>query len=285
MKNSRRRSSSLYHNRGSILIAAVWVLVAFSILSVGLYNIISSRLKLAQVLEGRVTGQYLAKAACVYFKAKCSGEGAYPVKISELEEKQSQELGRGKFIYTLEDETSKININTSSMDVIARLPGLDKEVAKKIYESKLKPFNVKEELLLVEDVNEGAFNSFKDFITVYGSGAVNINTARSQALSILGLDDDLIRIITDFRLGPDGKIGTAGDGVFESTEEIINNLRAVTSILEAQEAKLIQLISQKMLSVSSQCFSLRIETTVLEKTFMRYNIVMDKGKIKRWEEF
>ncbi|MDP3791113.1 MAG: helix-hairpin-helix domain-containing protein [Candidatus Omnitrophota bacterium] len=284
MKNFKRQYSYLSRNKGSILVVSVWVLVAFSILSVGLYGIVSSRLKVAQVLEGRVTGQYLAKAACVWFKAK-QASGKEPLDtISKLQEKQVHEFGRWKFTYTLTDEESNININTASMDVISRLPGFDKELAEEVYESKLKPFNVKEGLLLIEGVSEEAFNSCKDIITVYGSGGVNINTADTQVLQVLGLDTSLIDLIKSFRAGPDGKEGTADDGIFASTTEIINNLRSYSSLFEAQEAKLVQLISQNALVTSSQAFTLNIETTILEKAMMRYNIVVDKDKIKRWEE-
>ena len=285
MKNSQGRSLSPSHSSGSILVVAVWVMVAFSILSVGLYNIVSSRLKLAQTLEGRMAGQYLARAACVYFNAARAKDKPSFDSIQKLEEKQTQILGRGAFIYTLKDEQSKININLATLDIISRLSGLDKELAKKIFESKLKPFRAKEELLLVEDMTEQIFNNFKDIITVNGAGGVNINTAGADTLKVLGLDDSFINLVTGFRAGPDAKEGTADDGVFESTAEIINKLRAFGSMYEVQESTLIQLISQNMLSVSSQSFNLQIETTILEKTAMRYNIVMDKEKIKRWEEF
>ncbi len=285
MRNSRRQYLCLFQSKGSILIVTVWVLVAFSILSVGLYGIVSSRLTLARNLEGRIAGQYLAKAACVYFKAKrAQGQKTFTT-VSELQEKRPlQEFGRGKFVYTLQDEEGRININASPADIIARLPGFNKDLADKICESSLRPFHAKEELLLVEDMTEEIFNNCKDLITVYGPGSVDINTASPEVLQILGLDSSLIKIIADFRAGPDGKEGTADDGVFENTAEIINKLRAFTSLFEAEEAKLVQLISQNMFSVLSQTFSLQIETAILEKTAMRYNIIIDKDRIRRWEE-
>lgn len=288
MRNSRRRysyPSRQSRNKGSILIVTVWVMVAFSILSVGLYNVVSSRLNLSQALEGRITGQFMARAACIDFKERRAKKVSAVDTIYELGQKQTQELGRGKFTYTLKDENSRININSASADVMARLPGFDKDLAQKVYESALKPFHAKEELLLVEDVSEEAFNSCKDLITVYGTGGVNINTASPQIMKILGLDDSLISAISAFRAGSDGKEGTIDDGVFDDTAGIINKLRSATSLYTEQEVKLIQLISQNMFSVESQSFSLQIETTIFEKTTMRYNIVMDKDGIKRWEEF
>lgn len=284
MRNFRRQYLYLFQSKGSILIVTVWVLVAFSILSVGLYGIVSSRLTLARNLEGRIAGQYLAKAACVYFRAKRAYDKKTFTTVSELQEKQVQEFGRGKFVYTLQDEEGRINLNASPADIIARLPGFNKDLADKICESSSRPFHAKEELLLVEGMTEEIFNNCKDLITVYGPGSVDINTASPEVLQILDLNDSLIKIIADFRAGPDGKEGTADDGVFENTAEIINKLRAFTTLFEAEEAKLVQLISQNMFSVLSQTFSLQIETAILEKTAMRYNIIVDKDRIRRWEE-
>lgn len=284
-RNSKRQYSYPLRNRGSILVVAVWVLAAFSILSAGLYGIVSSRLKLAQTLEGRITGRYLAKAACAYFKAqRAAGEKSLST-LYGLQAKETQKFDRCSFTYTLQDEGSKININTSSADTLARLPGFDKELAKKVFESKIRPFYVKEELLLVEDMTEEIFSNCKDLITVYGTGCVNINTATAQTMKILGMDEELTAVISGFRSGSDGKEGTSDDGVFESAADIINDLTAYSSLYESQEAKLIQLISQNVLGASSQCFVLNVETAILEKTMMRYNIVIDKDKIKRWEEF
>ena len=56
-----------------------------------------------------------------------------------------------------------------------------------------------------------AFVEIKDFITVYGSGKININTAGPQVLSILGMDKDLIQDIILFRTGEDGDINTEED--------------------------------------------------------------------------
>lgn len=285
MKSLERQCSYLSRNRGSVLIVTMWVLVCFSILGAGLYGITSSRIRLARELERRVIGEYLAKAACVYFKAEEGADETAYDSISELNQTREQSLGRGKFKYTLKDEESKININTSSIDTLSRLPGLNKETVENIYESKLKPFHAKEEILLVDGVSEDIYDGFKDFITVYTKGDVNINTASPEVLKVLGLDDGLIGAINDFRAGPDGKELTADDGVFTGTGEIIERLRAVTMLYEEQEARLLQLISQNILSTESKNYMLEIETTVLEKPAMRYNIIMDREKIKRWREF
>ncbi|MDO8536217.1 MAG: helix-hairpin-helix domain-containing protein [Candidatus Omnitrophota bacterium] len=284
MKNSIKRYSSRSPDRGSVLIVTMWVLICFSILSVGLYGVVSSRIKVTEVLTRRIMGQYLARSACAHFKIARDSDKMSFNTLSKLTQPRTQELGRGKFKYTLEDEEGKINVNKASIDVISRLPEFSKETAKNVFDSKLKPFRAIEELMLVEGVDEALFNKCKGLITVYGKGSVNVNTAPADAFRALGLDEDVINAIMNFRAGRDGRIGTEDDAAFEGAGVIIETLRAQTSLYAEQEAKLLQLISQNMLSSESDSFSLEIETTVLEKPAMRYNIVMEKGKIKRWTE-
>jgi hypothetical protein len=232
----------------------------------------------------RIIGGYLAKSACAYFKVVKEADKTVFDTLTELGEAEEQELGNGKFKYTLGDEHGKININKASIDVLSRLPGFSKEAANNLFISKSKPFHVVEEILLVEEVSEEMFGKCKDLITIYGDGSVNINTASEQAFRVLGFDDGLINIVMDFRSGTDGKSGTEDDGIFEDKALIVEQLRAHTSLYEEQEAKLLQLVSQGMLSVFSDTYSMNIETTVLEKPAMRYNIVLEKGSIKRWNE-
>ncbi|MCX5665548.1 MAG: helix-hairpin-helix domain-containing protein [Candidatus Omnitrophica bacterium] len=284
MKNSIKRYSYLLPNRGSILIVTMWVLICFSILSIGLYRVVSSRIKVTEVMTHRIIGQYLAKAACAYFKVIRKTDKTPYDTLTELSTPEEQELGRGKFKYILKDEESKININKASVDMISRLPGFSKDTAKNVFESKLKPFKAIEQLLLIDGVDEGILDKCKGLITVYGNGSVNINTASPEVFKALGIDEGLVSIIMDLRRGPDGKEGTADDVAFENKDRIMEDLRSKTSLYEEQQAKLLQLTSQNMLSVISDTFTLDIETTVLEKPAMRYNIVMEKGKIKRWTE-
>lgn len=256
----------------------MWVLICFSILSVGLYGVVSSRIKVTEVMTHRIIGQYLAKAACAYFKVTRSSDKTPSLDtLAELNEAQEQELGRGKFKYILKDEDSKININKAPLSMISRLPGFSPDAAKNVFESKLKPFHVVEELLLVEGITDDIFNNCKDLITVYDTGGVNINTAPPAVLKVFGLDDNLITLIGNFRAGYDSKEGTADDGVFKGTGEL--------SLLK-ESSKVIPNLN--MLTVSSKIFSLQIETTVLGKPAMRYNIIMEKikekWKIRRWIE-
>ena len=215
---------------GSILIFAIWVLAFFSILSVSLYKIATSQINVTSHLRQRLVSEYLAKAACVYARAQRNNDVTSYDTLYELRDTQQKTLGWGEFIFEMVDEESKININTASKEILSQLPGFNEELAEAVVTSEFRPFNVREEVLLVEGMEDGIFNQCKDLITVYGKGAVNINTAGKEVLQTLGIDEDLAYIIPEYRAGPDGKEATEDDRVFEEKGTILEQLRSYTGL-------------------------------------------------------
>lgn len=145
----------------------------------------------------------------------------------------------GKYYYGMMDEERKININKASAEVLVNLLGQGKdEAAESIinwrgtmrlpkgawddyyksltppYECKHADFSVIEELMLVKDVTPELFNSIKDYVTVYGDGKVNVNTASKKVMFALGLSIGTVDIITGIRNGADKIAGTKDDVVF-----------------------------------------------------------------------
>ena len=285
MNYFQKRSLFPYHRKGSILIVAIWILVFFSILSVGLYKIVNSQISIVKTIEGRCISQYLAQAAYTYATLERKKDKLAHDSFYQLRVKREKELGRGKFIYTFIDEESKININSASPEIIASLPGLTLELAKAITESALRPFHAKEEILLVEGLNEEIFNNCKDFITVYSEGKLNINTASVEVLRALGLSEDTISTINNFRIGRDYKELTYDDGVFENTGEIVDKLRAFGAISEEGLTSINQLIAEGSIIVKSRNLSLEVATEIVGRPAMKYAIIMDTERIKEWREY
>ncbi|NQU74089.1 MAG: hypothetical protein HQ547_05220, partial [Candidatus Omnitrophica bacterium] len=151
MNRSPRAFLFPYRNSGSILVISLWILVFFSILSVGLYKVVSAQVSLVKRVEERVLCEYLAKAAVIYAQdERANNKVSFYDSLYGLAQEKERELGIGEFVYTMTDEESKININFSSEEVIARLPGIDLDLAQRIISSPSRPFHVKEELLLLE---------------------------------------------------------------------------------------------------------------------------------------
>ncbi len=135
--------------------------------------------------------------------------------------------------YGLTDEESRININKASSDVLKNLlteaAGVLSDDAEEIadsiidwrdtddslskngkekgyyeyldepYPCKNGDFEAPEELLQVAGMTREIFDKIKDYITIYGTGTVNINTAGSMVLVALGMDKSLADKIVAFR--------------------------------------------------------------------------------------
>ncbi|MCK4994240.1 MAG: helix-hairpin-helix domain-containing protein [Candidatus Omnitrophica bacterium] len=272
------------NNKGSLLIITVWVLVFFSILNIALYHIVSSQIKIAKRLREITNSTYLAKAAYAYARYQIIYDDTAHDSLYELQTEEERELSGGAFSYKMIDEESKININIASKVILSRVPGFNEELAERIAGSSLRPFKLKQELFAVEGITDDVFTQAAEFITVYGKGRVNINTAGEEVLVALGMDTSLINIINDFRAGNDGVVLTEDDMFFEGSSTILKQLSGFTGLFQQQQAVLIQLSSKNLLGVSGENFRLQVDTKISGKSGKAYEIVMDEEKILLWRE-
>lgn len=270
--------------KASLLIFAIWVLVFFSLLNAGLYKIASAQIRLARALQGRLISPSLAKAAYFHARDNRALDVTEYDTLYELRGEQ-EKLGEGAYSYKLIGEEGKININVVSKDILKRLPGLDEDIAAAVVSSPLYPFKFKEEMRLVNGIDKEKFEALKEFITIYGKGAVNINTAEQEVFEFLDMPQGLIRNIKCFRAGLDGIEGTDDDGFFETTDSIIDKLRAFRSLFFEEQIVLFELINRNLIGVSCDNFSLYVNTEVLDKPSAEYIIVMGEEGIKEWREY
>ena len=219
--------------------------------------------------------------------------------------------------YGLVDEQSKININTSDAATLTRVlqtaGGLDKDTAEEIayciidwrdtdstlehpnygaeedyythletpYESKNAPFETIDELLLVKGINRALFDKIKGFLTPFGPGAVNINTAPKEILLALGIQEQLVDRIINYRRGEDREERTADDHYFAQATTIGTELNNVDKLTDADMAALNNLISSSQLGTSSTHFMVK-SRGVLSKNgaYVEMESVIDrKGKV------
>jgi general secretion pathway protein K len=158
------------------------------------------------------------------------------------------------------DEESKVSLNKAKPDVLARLlqqvANVNKDEAEELayclidwmdsdsffghpnygaedsyYESLDKPYSAKDskyeqldEMLLVSGMNQDIFEAIKPYVTVYGMGHINLNTASKPVLLSLGLSSELCDKIVRYRSGPDGKDGTGDDQYFQNLPTLIDDL-------------------------------------------------------------
>jgi general secretion pathway protein K len=205
------------------------------------------------------------------------GEGHYTVYYSYPE--LVQDKSRQHVLYGLMDEQSRLNINFADENTLINMLnyldiGEDKaiEIAGSIidwrdadnivassaarllygaeddyyqglspaYNCKNADFDYIYELLLVKGVTADIMDKVKPYITVYGNGKTNINTAGVPVLQALigPAFPDLAEKIARYRSGPDNVIGTKDDRWFSLGSIIIDRARdGLVEIKNLQDAQ------------------------------------------------
>jgi general secretion pathway protein K len=148
------------------------------------------------------------------------------------------------------------------------------------YKAKNADFQVLEELLLVKGMTQDSFEKLKNYITVYGGGEININTASKIVLLSLGLNEPIVDNILAFRAGDDKIVGTSDDYVFNSSSEVVEKLNPVCNLTELDKGLL------NALAVKSSNFLIRSVANLnnRQNTGETVCIVSWKGKILYWQE-
>jgi len=223
--------------------------------------------------------------------------------------------------YGIIDEERKININTADTQVLARLflavLGIDEagalELAEAVvdwrdedqggggssrgaenfyyagltfsYQAKDSDFQVLDELLLVKGFTPEIFARVRDYLTVYGYGKVNVNTASKPVLLALGLREELVQKILDYRRGEDGIEATEDDTIFESQGGIVSDLSAFYRLGEAEVA-LLSNVSALYFDTSSSYFMIKASADIgSRKRLLEAMCVVDsEGRKLYWQE-
>ncbi len=329
--------------KGSILLLVLWTLSLLSVFAVSLGFSVQQRLVLLERLETRnklcLIAQAGVKKAMAYiaeidkeaqpmalkdgwansrqsFADIHLGDGEFTVSYSYKPGDfcvDSQAGNEVKTMFGMEDEERKININTSSREVLVRLlmkaADLDETAAGIIasciidwrdednqsqidgaegeyyrslrysYECKDALFEAPEELLLVKNIDNNVFEKIKPYITVYGSSKqVNINTAARTVLFAVGVKEDMINKIMKFRCGTDGLPGTADDNIFTEASTIAAELSQNMELTPEELAGLSNLVSEGVFTTRSNIFSINCTAIISDrKNKCRINCVMKKN--------
>ncbi|MDP8265934.1 MAG: type II secretion system protein GspK [Candidatus Aceula meridiana] len=192
------------------------------------------------------------------------------------------------FHYGMMDEERKININMASQQELARLfqyvLGWEQEKAEGLalsvvdwrelgesvlsgffsdeyyenlkypYQPKNDKFETLDELLLVEGVTPFAFDRLRSFITIYGEGKVNVNTAPWQVFVALGINEGVADKILSVRRGPDGKEATGDDNIFSSFESFFTSIGKDDSLSESEGRHIALLLDQGKIGIYSRYY-------------------------------
>jgi general secretion pathway protein K len=193
----------------------------------------------------------------------------------------------GKIIerYGLEDEQSKLNLNTVDPDTLTlflqnilqdtessaralaiaiidwRAPSQQESTGfssdgyykglEYPYEAKGKSYERIDELLLIKGVTQQIFDTVRPFVTVYGDGHVNINTVSAPVLEALGLDPLAVDKILKARSGVDGADSTADDHIFLRAFDVAAEVKALVTLDEKYARQIDALNARGILATGS----------------------------------
>jgi general secretion pathway protein K len=119
------------------------------------------------------------------------------------------------------------------------------------YPKKSAAYETLDELLLVQGMNKKIYDKLIDYVTIYGDGTVNINTASKAVLEALGLPDELADKIITVRRGKDLIDGTPDDNVFLRTFELSADINAIVPLTLDEGRRIDALNARGILTASS----------------------------------
>ncbi|MCX5698126.1 MAG: type II secretion system protein GspK [Candidatus Omnitrophica bacterium] len=279
-----------------------------SILGLGITGLVFQEIRFSKTYSRLITSLPLARGALktVFYLREKDTTAAYDTWDELSKEEQVSLCANNSYRYffvdknssadsaEIIDESALINLNLASVDVLARLPGMDNELAGAIVNSGLRPFSAINEVLLVKEIPKDKFLLFKDLVTVYGQGKVNINTASKAVLTALGLDEETANLILRFRRENKIKL-TAAELIAEPTPEpgygisslgsLLNDLRDFASLGLRQEQDLLTILP--VLDVKSEYLRFNVITTPGGQEGLRYSIIIHPPtkKVLSWSEY
>jgi type II secretory pathway component PulK len=223
-----RKMKIMRDNHGIALIIVLWISVILS--GVAIAGAYVSRIELRRAYYPAREMQLLNAAL----------SGIEKVKIALLEDKTpydslrsswkssfagTAKTGEANVTVTVEDEESKLNINTASEASLDKLtlsnPGLNISDIKDFIR-KYRPLDCVEELFLANGFDSNSnLPRLKKMTTVLTANKININTAPAEVLMTLpGIDYLRAQAIIARRNGKDLKQGTEDDVPFETVGSV-----------------------------------------------------------------
>jgi type II secretory pathway component PulK len=223
--------------------------------------------------------------------------------------------------YGFTDEESKININYVPVHVLTKLitrvavPDQDEaqSIAEAIvdwrttgnssttgfysdefYDNLERPYPPKnyefesfDELLLIRGVTPGILDMLKPFITIYGDGRININTAPAVVLEVAGFSSALVEKLLQVRRGLDGKEATMDDHVFLKTFDLASEISGFIKLTEAEVKEIDVLNDRDLLKLNSTYYRIASEAHLASRKNALliecvYNSV--ENRIENWRE-
>ena len=264
----------IQRNKGIILISAFWIMAILSVFAIIIAHRVSFQMNMVRSRLSHEKAFYVAKAGIESALAQRKADGFKDVLF-----------GEGKFNVGMYDEESRININKITINELKQLfknTGFSDDAIASLaastiaWRDKSLGFDAPEELLLVEGFTSDIFygkdsNGLEGYVTVYGSGLININTASDFVLQgVLGQE------LSDYIIGQ-RKLGMR----FVRNDLSLDEKTMLRALVQAKEV-------QKKIDVCSSFFRVKSTATVkgIESSIEAVAEFDDKGayNFKYWAQ-
>lgn len=278
-----RRALKAAPKRGAVLFIAVGAISVLSILALGATSSVMQELRLSRFVAEANTSFYPALSVAGAMRIVLSND-AVPTAVTPFDlRERAISFGDKIANVTFTDEQGKINVRTAPARVLNGLSGI-KMIDGMAQQIASADIYAKEDLLLLEGMIPENYQRMKHNLTVFGDGALNINTAAERPLAALFGDQGLADRVVRFRNGDDGQENTDDDRFFAFTAEIVPLLEPF--VTEIQKTFLQGLVSSGQLTVSSDYIALNVTLTRADKPLKFFQIVLNvsTGRIVSWNE-
>ena len=171
------------------------------------------------------------------FQGRSLGAGTFDVQYTDP---------GGMLHYGLQDEETRVNLNTAPAVLLAALPGMSPELAEVIIKQRQQePWGAPEELVYRGLVpipvwyGSAGQTGLHAYLTVWGSGKINVNTASLVVMAAVpGMTPTLVEAMMRYRQGDDQQLGTMDDRYFRTMADLTTLLGVERSDLERTAALL-----------------------------------------------
>ncbi len=223
--------------------------------------------------------------------------------------------------YGIMDESRKINLNRADRFFLMRFltaAGLDSEAAADLagqivdyrdaddavtatvgaggseesryhaaglnYPPKNSDYEFVSELLRLPGMTREIYARIRFYVTVYGDGAVNLNSAGPELISLLDLHPGVGTKILALRAGPDEISGTADDVVFQSQADLELKLKSAFGLRLQEQVSLRHAFAKRSVALSSNYFSVVVEASAKQSRGQTMSVYGLRRGIQRWME-
>jgi DNA uptake protein ComE-like DNA-binding protein len=261
-----------------VLVITLWLITILAIFGIGLARLAWSGAYFTRWKTSKTLSPYAMNTVMMMTKYRMAKDKTPEYDtLSEFLQKAVYRLGNLRVVYSVADEERKININKAPGSVLKELPDMNTDKASSIVTSTLRPFKAKEEILLLDEIDEDDYMKIKDLITVYGEGPININTCSEETLEVLGMEGGLVSRIMEYREGEDGETGTEDDGIFDSRTGILNTFKERSYLSLRESQALMSLINRNLLGVKSRQYRIVADVYAQNRLIDKYSIVLGAG--------